>query len=172
MADDRELRTRFSMAALDLASMFKMRFGGMMFGQVKWRAELDAPSTVSTDGGRQAIQHLRLVPGAQGFAPIMAGTVNGPQGLVELRIFDYVDAAHRQRFGKGAPIDRASYDQFFHQMREFFGAMRMNVNALSTPAELHSEPEPEPTRSIVPWIIAALVAVGIGVGIFFALRKG
>jgi hypothetical protein len=173
---DRELRTQFSMAALDLAEMMKLSLGMQRFGNVKYRAELEPPSSPSTGGGKTAAQPIKLVPEAQGFATLAVGHVNAATHSVELRIYEYIDLTHRQRFGKQAPIDRASYGTFLDAARLFFSNAGMQVRLAGPPAELAKGPDAKDadassSSKTLIWVLVALLVVAIGVIVAMAVLK-
>lgn len=168
---DRELRTVYSMQAMDLATMYKTGPGQLRLGTVGYVPELTAPEGVSTGGGKQALQHVRLVPSSKGFAILTAGDVNPVTRTTELRSYEYVDQVHRQRFGKPVPLDRNSFNTFLDATRHFLEACGLRVVLSTPPRNLGRGAEGTPARA--PWkiavvaIVAALVVAGIAVAVMW-----
>lgn len=107
--------------AIGLAELFKFTVGkNKLEGPVSYSAELSAPDGPSTAGGKQALQHLKLVSEGGGSA-LVIGSANLVEKQAELRTFEHVDEAHRQRF-KGAPfpVDMIKYNTLQGQIRKFF----------------------------------------------------
>src|ERR687885_469069 len=95
--------TKFAGQAVTLAEIFNMGFAARrLSGPPVYTVELSAPDGPSTAGGKQALQHLKLVPEGGG-ATLLIGPLNLVEQQAELRTFGHVDELHRQRF-KGAPF--------------------------------------------------------------------
>src|SRR5437016_4524093 len=91
-------RTEFAMQALSLAETFNlMRADERVKGPITYRVELSAPEGPSTAGGKQATQHVKLVP-VGGGATIVAGSANQAESWAELRSFAHLKLLHGQRF--------------------------------------------------------------------------
>lgn len=136
--------TTFAGQAISLSDMFKFSVGkSVLDGAVKYRAELSAPDGPSTAGGKQALQHVTLVPvGEGGAARLLIGTANVVEKQAELRTFNHVDGLHRQRF-KGTPfaVDAAKYGELLEAIRRFFADQKYKVSLLDAP------PAPTPSPS-------------------------
>src|SRR4051812_8683003 len=97
-------RTQFAMKALGFAELFNIKIGDQkVTGTTVYRVEMSAPDGPSTGGGKQAVQHLKLVPEVEGDAVIVAGSANQLEKSAEIRTYEYLADLHAQRF-KGAPI--------------------------------------------------------------------
>jgi hypothetical protein len=59
--DKKMLQTQYSARATDLAESFRSTLGRMTVGPYGYRPDMTAPEGVSTGGGVQAMQHLRLL---------------------------------------------------------------------------------------------------------------
>jgi|SRR5579871_4021465 len=129
MAGDRQLRTQFSMKALDLAQMFRVSIGTAAVGA--YHAELTAPDGPSTGGGIQAVQHVRLVAD-DGRPALVVGSCNQKDQTAELRTWDHVDAVHRQRFKRPVDLDRIAYSRFLDKTKGFLEALGMKVALSAT----------------------------------------
>jgi hypothetical protein len=133
---NRDLRTRFAIQALDFSEAFNAGLGTLRLAPGEYRPELTSPEGPSTGGGVQATQHIRLVSARQGFSTLVVGSANQRSAQAELRSFDYVDAVHRERFGKPAPLDRRQYEQFLGMARNFFDTHRLTTTLAAPPPEL------------------------------------
>ena len=111
-------RTAFAMQALSLAETFNLMLQAeRVKGPVTYRVELSAPDGMSTAGGKQATQHVKLVPEGGG-TTIVAGSANQAEKWAELRTFEHLKLLHAQRF-KGAeiPLNRVQYNELLEKLR-------------------------------------------------------
>jgi hypothetical protein len=125
-------RTQFAMKALSMADYFNAKIGDKRVSghQVK----LAAPDGPSTGGGKQALQHISLIPDAGG-ATITAGSANQVDKIAEIRTWDHLSQLHGQRFrGKKFPLDRVSYNELVKRMQVFFGEQKLTVVLLDAAA--------------------------------------
>src|SRR5262245_37271231 len=109
--------TIFAGQALGLSALCQVGFGKKRLdGRVTYTPELSFPDGESTGGGKQALQHVKLVP--ESGATLVIGTANVVDKSCELRTFRHMDELHRQRF-KGRPFraDPAKYDQLIEELR-------------------------------------------------------
>lgn len=167
MANRNMFRTMVSMQAHDYASAFAASVGKMRLAPADYAPELTAPDGVSTGGGVQALQHIRLVPQKQGFSPLLIGHAHPVDKTAELRSFEYVDLAHQQRFKQPVQLDREQYQQFLQAARNFLEVLQVTVVHAGPPADLYVKPmsvRPPPAPSSSNSGIIALV-----VGVFFLL---
>jgi hypothetical protein len=114
-------RTAFAMQALGLAETFNLMLQGeRVKGPVTYRVELSAPDGMSTAGGKQATQHVKLVPEGGG-TTIVAGSANQVEKSAALRTFEHLKLLHAQRF-KGAeiPLNRVQYNELLEKLKAFF----------------------------------------------------
>jgi hypothetical protein len=120
--------TAFAGQAVGLAELFRYGFSKKRLeGAVNYAPELSAPEGDSTGGGKQALQHIKLVPDTG--ATLVIGTANVVDKSCELRTFRHMDDVHRQRF-KGRPFeaDPAKYDQLIEELRSFFSGQHYTVS--------------------------------------------
>lgn len=162
--DDRDLRTRVSMQALDFAGAFKSVVGHLRIAPAGYVPELMAPDGPSTGGGSQARQRIRLVPTNERYPTLVVGSANVKSGKSELRSYDYVDAVHRQHFGKPVDLDRAAYDAFIEMVRNYFSVAQLDVVIERAPAADAAPVAPAKASplAIVFVVLAALAAAGAG----------
>lgn len=124
---DQSKYTQVAAKAVSLAELFDARFEQGLDGPVRFRVELSAPDGPSTAGGKQALQHIKLVPAISGPA-IVIGSANTILQTAEIRTFDHIAALYAQRFkGASIPVDVTRYQELSQALAVFFKAMRMNV---------------------------------------------
>jgi hypothetical protein len=131
-----EQRTQFTMKAIGLADFFRSALGDRRVSGHK--VELAAPDGPSTGGGKQALQHISLIPDAGG-ATITAGSANVADRIAEIRTWEHLKQLHARRFGRRAfPLDRVSYNELIKRMQAFFAEQKLTVvlvDAAALPAE-------------------------------------
>ncbi len=165
---DRELRTQFSMRALDLADTFKFSLGSVPVGV--YHPELTAPDGPSTGGGVQSVQHICLV--APNRPSLVVGSANQVEHQVELRTFHHIDGGYRQRFGRTVDVDVFTYDLFLQRARDFFEQQGLNVQIPPAPAPTAPIVAPPQARS--PWLLfiaGMLVASLVALTLVLLLRR-
>lgn len=122
--------TAFAGQAVGLAELFKYGFAKKRLeGPVNYTFELSAPESQSTGGGKQPLQHVKLVPDAG--ATLVIGTANIVDKSCELRTFRHMDDVHRQRF-KGQPFnaDPTKYGALLEDVRTFFVGQHYTVTMI------------------------------------------
>jgi hypothetical protein len=144
--------TAFAGQAVSLADLFRYGFSKKKLeGVVSYTPELSSPEGDSTGGGKQALQHVKLVPDSG--ATLVIGTANVVDKSCELRTFRHMDDVHRQRF-KGRPFDAdpSRYDQLIEDLRAFFTGQHFTVSIHETvapsPPPVASAPRPVATPSV------------------------
>ena len=126
--------TIFASQALGLAAMFqaltsKHRLGG----SPAYLPQLAAPDGPSTAGGKQALQHVSLIPEGGGDT-IVIGSANTVEKRAELRSYRHVARTYGQRWrGAQLPFDRESYDELLKQIQAFFSSQSFTVTVLDLP---------------------------------------
>jgi len=129
-------RTEFALKAFSLALEFQQACSRLRLVGPKatFRVEMAAPEGPSTGGGKQAVQHVKLVPDLG--PTIVMGQVNGVQKTFEIRDYEYLADLHHHRFkGQPLPFDRASYEGMAEPVVQFFADRRMRpVSSTATPA--------------------------------------
>ncbi|MFT3774287.1 MAG: hypothetical protein QM820_53675 [Minicystis sp.] len=159
---DQSKYTQVAAKAVSLAELFDARFEHGLDGPVRWRVELSAPDGPSTAGGKQVLQHIKLVP-ADGSPAVVIGSANTIRQTAEIRTFDHIAALYAQRF-KGAhiPIDVTRFQELSQALATFFRAMKMTVTfADARSAGLSAPPPPGAARSYTAIIVAAGVAFAL-----------
>jgi hypothetical protein len=175
------LQTQYSARATDLAESFRSTLGRMTVGPYGYRPDMTAPEGVSTGGGVQAMQHLRLVPPQPNMPTLVVGHLVPRDGTAELRSLEHVDALCRERFKQGAPLDPTAYSHFLQQAQSFLGAYGMRATLAGPPADLMaslagltpSATAPRSRAGLVVSVIALVLLAGVlgAVLSWFFLRK-
>ncbi len=118
-------RTQFAMRALTLADYFNATLGGKRVSG--YQVKLAAPDGPSTGGGKQALQHVSLIPDGGGSA-ITAGSANPVEKTAELRTYAHLEQLHAERFkGKRLPLDKVAYNELLKRMQAFFAEQKLSV---------------------------------------------
>ena len=157
-------RTQFAMKALSLADFFNASVGQKRVSGYK--VVLAAPDGPSTGGGKQALQHISLIPDAGGMT-ITAGSANGVEKTAELRTWDHLAALHAQRFkGKSFPLDKVSYNELMKRMQAFFVDQRLSVVVV----DAARVPQRSQSRAGLMVLGIAIAAATAG-AVFFFLQK-
>lgn len=119
--------TQVAARAVSLAELFAARFEQGLDGPVRYRVELSAPDGPSTAGGKQALQHIKLIP-LDGSPAIVIGSANTTSHAAEIRTFEHIGALYAQRFrGARIPLDVTRYQELAQALATFFRAMKLNV---------------------------------------------
>jgi len=114
--------------AFSLAEIFAASFERGLDGPVHFKVELSAPEGPSTAGGKQALQHIKLVPDGGGPATVI-GSADTTRGVAEIRTFDHVAALYAQRFrGTQIPVEPARFNELAQALTNFFKSMNMKVS--------------------------------------------
>jgi hypothetical protein len=166
--------TQVAAKAVSLAELFDARFEQGLQGPVPFRVELSAPEGPSTAGGKQSLQHIKLVPAVSGPA-IVIGTASTTRQAAEIRTYDHLAALYAQRF-KGAriPVDVTKYQELSQNLATFFRAMKMGVTfADASGAGLAAPPAPSSAgRTAFAAFIGVLVGlVFVAFGYWFLFRR-
>jgi hypothetical protein len=162
-------RTQFAMQALGFADVFNLKIGDQKVSG--HRVELSAPDGPSTGGGKQSVQHIKLIPEGGGTVTV-AGSADQMEKKAEIRSWDYLQALHSQRFkGKTLPIDRAHYAALVKRMQLFFADQGLAVVMLEAPAMPAGAAAPARSGGSGAMIMVVFVIVAaIAAGLFFLLR--
>jgi hypothetical protein len=160
--------TQVAARAVSLAELFAARFENGLDGPVKFRVEMSAPDGPSTAGGKQALQHIKLVPAVSGPA-IVIGSANTTIQTAEIRTYDHVAALYQQRFkGARVPVDVTKYQELIQGLAQFFKAMKLSVTFSDAQSAGLSVPPPASSSGFPMWIFAILGAAVFGMGIIAA----
>lgn len=94
-------------------------FADFQIGSGDYVVELFAPEGQTTDGGKQAVQHLRLRARREGYADVIAGTVNRIEKHAELRTFEHALLVHEIRSKKPLEITPPEWEQLLRKAEVF-----------------------------------------------------
>ncbi len=139
MADLDALRTRVANQAHSVAKTINEGFDEFQIGAGAWQVDLNTPEGPSTGGGKQALQHLRLVPQRPGYPALVVGVVNGVLSTAELRTYDHVALQHEVRFKKPLEITPQEYDDFLKKADVVLNLARIQRTRVEAPPELVAE---------------------------------
>jgi hypothetical protein len=168
MADQKH--TAFAMQAVGFADLFNVKVGDRKVDG--HRVELSAPEGQSTGGGKQSLQHVKLI--APSGIVVVAGAADQVDKSAEIRTYEYLSELHAQRY-KGArlPLDRAQYQALVGRMQAFFAEQGLRVVMLDAPHPITGPtarmPKPGMSTAMIIGIFAVVAAIVAGVT-FFALR--
>ena len=96
-------------------------------GSPGYRVEMSAPDGPSTGGGKQALQHIKLVPDGGG-AVTVAGSANTVEKQAEVRTWEHLQALHAARYrGAELPLDRVRYAELVKKLQAFFAEQGLRV---------------------------------------------
>ncbi len=155
--------TQVAAKAVSLAELFAARFERGLEGPVSFRVELSAPDGPSTAGGKQALQHIKLIPAGGGLA-VVIGSANTTRMTAEIRTYEHVAELYAQRFrGAKIPIDVTRYYEMGQALATFFRAMRMSVTFTELGGAALAAAPPARRPPSRWWVVAVGLALGMSV---------
>ncbi len=131
-----QLRTRLARKFTTLADRVTDGFEEFQIGAGWWTVELTAPEGMSTGGGKQVLQHLRLRPMRQGHAVLVGGVVNAVDKTAELREHAHIDMIYRARFGHALEITAAEWEQFLRKAETVLRQEQIRTSRVAAPRDL------------------------------------
>jgi translation initiation factor IF-2 len=165
-------RTEFAMRALTLAQTFNVTLQDeRLRGAITYRVELSAPDGPSTAGGKQATQHVKLVPEGGG-ATVVAGSANQAEAWAELRTFEHLQILHGQRFkGAEVPVNRVQYNELIKKLQAFFTEHGLHVRRARLPSGApRSESRGTSGILVIALILVAALASAAGISWYLIHR--
>jgi hypothetical protein len=170
------LQTQHAIQATELAAACNDALKKVRIEPGAYAVQMTAPEGPSTAGGIQAMQHLKLVPGAAGYPTLVFGHANHAEGRAELRTYEHLDAIHRQRFKRPLVLDRARYDECLALAQHVLDALHLQTSITGPPADLPEEPLSGPRERgrsrIAVAIIVAIALAAAALAIWTLLREG
>jgi hypothetical protein len=153
--------TAVALQAMDFATLFHINFAAGLPGPVHCKIELTTPVGPSTEGGKQALQHLRLVP-ADGTSAIVIGSTTPLNKSAEIRTLRHLRDVHAMRI-KGAPfpLDGAAYQDLIGRLQQFFAAQGHAVVMLDVATASMAPPPPQETGTVSGTLVAIVVVATI-----------
>ncbi|HVH46124.1 MAG TPA: hypothetical protein VM925_27430 [Labilithrix sp.] len=174
--DVEALRTRLTRKFVSLAESVTEAFRDVAIGRAAYAVELMAPEGMSTGGGKQALQHLRLRPRHPGFAVLVAGTVNPVEQRAELRDYEHVAALHHARFKGPLDFGRDEWEHFLRRAEVVLQSSGIQSMRAPPPRELLDEQRRSMQRvskGALALLVAVLLAAAIVVWrVFVTLTHG
>jgi hypothetical protein len=155
--DVEALRTRLTRKFTSLAESVTESFRDYAIGGGAWAVELTAPQGMSTGGGKQALQHLRLRPRKPGYSVLVAGTVNQMERRAELRDFDHLAIMHEVRFRHALAITNQEWEQFLRKAEVVLNAA--GIQSMRTPPPRDLLEQRRSLQRVSRGAIVALVVV-------------
>jgi hypothetical protein len=156
--------TQIAAQGLDTATLFTAKY--MRHNINGFVPKMREPAGISTEGGKQATQHIVLEPKTPGEANITIGQANLATKTAKIRTFDCLERLHKQRFAKKPfPLDQPTYQKFFDEALAFLRKHELNVEIETQPPDMSSlpppgMPAPAAGSSSTPWIaFVALVVI-------------
>ena len=131
-----QLRTRLARKFTTLADQVTESFDDFRIGAGRWAVELTAPQGMSTGGGKQVLQHLRLRPTREGHAVLIGGVVNPVSRTAELRDHPHMDMIYRARFGRALEITAAEWEQFLRKAEVVLRQERIGTARVAAPRDV------------------------------------
>lgn len=110
------------------------------------KLEVIEPDGPSTSGGKRARQTIRLVALQGTAAPLMCGTLDASQRMVELRSYATVCAQYEERFGQALDISADEYARLCRDLQATLTVFRYTFNVES--AEAGSDTRVSLTRAV------------------------
>jgi hypothetical protein len=144
------------------------------------RVEVVAPDGPSTAGGKRARQTIRLVPASGEGSPVMCGSLDVAQKIVELRGYEALVQQYEARFGEACDIAEAEYAAlckdlqmvltpfrytFAFESETRAAAARRVASQLTGSEQAATVSEKAPLLNIVLLTILALLAAGLAVAL-------
>jgi hypothetical protein len=159
--------TIFASQALGLAAMFQALTSKHRLGTAPaYLPQLAAPDGPSTAGGKQALQHVSLIPEGGGDT-IVIGTANTVEKRAELRSYRHVARSYGQRWkGASLPFEQEPYDDLIHQIQAFFSSQSFAVTLLEVADDDERPSRRKSSRSLLVPAVVAIAALA-GVAFYF-----
>jgi hypothetical protein len=169
------LRTRLARKFVSLADTMNEAFNGFAIGAGAWNVELTVPQGMSTGGGKQALQHVRLVPRRPGYNVFVAATVNQVERRADLRDFDHVAIMHEVRHRAALEISPQEWEQFLRKAEVVLNGAGIQSMRTPPPRELLEQRRSAMRVSkgaIVALVVVLILAAVVMWRVILALRAG
>ncbi|MBX3220800.1 MAG: hypothetical protein KF795_09790 [Labilithrix sp.] len=173
--DPEALRTRLARKFVSLADSVTEAFRDFAIGAGAYAVELTAPQGMSTGGGKQALQHLRLRPRREGYAVLVAGTVNQVELRAELRDYDHVAIMNEVRFRTALDISQQEWEQFLRKAEVVLNGAGIQSMRTPPPRELLEQRRSMQRVSkgaVAALVVVLLLAAAVVWRVVVALRAG
>jgi hypothetical protein len=157
------LRTRLARKFTTLADQVTDSFDEFRIGAGRWAVELTAPEGMSTGGGKQVLQHLRLRPTREGYAVLLGGVVNAVTRTAQLRDHAHMDMIHRARFGRALEITAAEWEQFLRKAEVVLRQEQITTARMAAPRDVRMLSERDALTENVAARRRMIAAIAFGV---------
>ena len=167
-------RTMIAAQAVGLADYFKFLVSNKHKLSTGHVAELSAPEGESTEGGKQALQHIKLVA-AEGGATIVIGHVNTVEKKAEINTYGRTQGILNARFGNASLIDAREYTALADAMHALFverglRVVMMEDRPVVAAAAVADKSAPRAESLNRTWIVVGVAAVVIALAILLLRR--
>jgi len=159
-----KLRTRLARKFTSLADNVTEGFGDFAIGAGAWTVELTAPEGMSTSGGKQVLQYLRLRPKRQGHVVLVGGGVNPVTKTAELRDHEHMDLIYKARFGRTLEITAGEWEQFLRKAEVVLREEEITTTRVAAPREVRELSQRDASGTSK----RTLAALALGVVVFLA----
>lgn len=169
------LRTRLARKFVSLADTMNEAFDGFVIGAGAWSVELTVPPGMSTGGGKQALQHMRLVPRRDGYHVFVAATVNQVERRADLRDFDHVAIMHEVRHRHALEISSQEWEQFLRKAEVVLNGAGIQSMRTPPPRELLEQrrsAQRVSKNAIIALVVVLFLAAVMIWRVLVALRAG
>jgi hypothetical protein len=176
--DVEALRTRMARKFTTLADEVTECFEGFRVGGGDYVVELMAPEGVSTGGGKRSLQHLRLRPRREGYAVVIAGSVNPIEKHAELRTFEHALLVHQIRFEKPLEITPAEWEELLRKAEVVLQLANIEAARVGPSPDLLREARQKKSgrrissRALVVFLVVLTLAAAVGVLVVKKLLAG
>lgn len=171
-------RTEFASKAIQLGSLFEIKFAKFAFtGATPRQVKVTANVGESTGGGKMARESIMLMPtdGNQHQA-VVCGWMDVGASVAELRSFASVKARHEARFQKGFDVKREEYERFLAEARQFFHDEGITTDLIDDAPQVQAQQAPAEKSGggmgMVLAFLVLLVLAGGGAAAWFLMNKG
>lgn len=165
-ADPAALRTRLAKKFVSLADDVNEEFKDFSIGAGAWAVELTAPQGMSTGGGKQALQHLRMRARRPGYSVLVGGTVNQVEKVAELRDYAHMCMMHEVRFRKRLEITENEWEQFLRKCEVVLREAEVQCERVGPPKDLVAQRASMTRVSKVAGAAFVLVLVAAAIVLF------
>lgn len=161
--DPRILKTRLARKITTLADEVNECFADFRIGVAEWRVELTAPEGMSTGGGKQALQNLRLLPREPSFPTFVIGVVDPIEKTSELRAYAHMSALHEMRYARAPEVTPEEWAKVLENCEVVLKLANIASARVSTPPDVLAARRANGSRRLLPIAIAvaALVAAAL-----------
>lgn len=170
------LRTKHARKFKTLADEVTECFVDYPIAGAAYVVELLAPEGPSTNGGKHALQHLRLRAHREGRAAIVAGSVNPVEKHAELRTFEHAFLVHQIRFGTVFEVSEREWEQLLKRLETVLDLANIATVRVGPPPEVLADARRAKLRrrtsptAIVAFLVVLACTIVVGALVWHKLR--